>query len=374
MAVDAVQDHAVAQMSAAAEQVTLTLGDFRLRVLAEKPHLLESVVGMLVPACAIEGPATDPQWSLVLDEHGSAETAGNSVSFDGRLVLGLPYGGRQLAVAGMSGGVMRVMGRYRPGAAPVVMEVDALRRTTRLRVAPGDAVGVRWADWLARVFFASRLLASGWRMLHASAVAVDGAALVFLADRHGGKSTLAHRAVRELGARFLADDLVLIGPGGMVVGWPTRIAVPAELAAGGGRRQRTVVDGVARDRILYTPAQHRAALGIAYALPVPLGSAVLVEGAGAAAGSSRAHRAEIAAVHHAVTRAADIAEQLLYVSDPLGLMGGPRLAEQAAAGRELDGLLRQVPVAALRVALGQLPTAPVWQALNGVIPQLGNLR
>ncbi|MGP3691032.1 hypothetical protein ACTVZO_41265 [Streptomyces sp. IBSNAI002] len=344
----------------------------RLRIETPTPDVLGSVLGMLVPACSVAPPAAVPQWTLKVEELGPEFEDGGGL-FDGRLVLELPYGGRRLAIVGVGDGVLRLVARYRPGAAAVMMEVDAGQQVTRLLVAPGDVVGLRWADYLGRVFFASRLLASGWRMLHASAVAVDGSALVFLAGRHGGKSTLAHRAVRELGARFLADDLVLIGPDGTVVGWPTRVAVPVQLAGniGGGRRERTVVAGVKRDRILFTPAQHRAALDITYSPPVPLGAVVIVDG-DAAAGEDV--RADAGMLERAVARAADVPQQLLYVSDPLGLMGGPRLADQAAGARLLEGLLSGVPSAVLRVAVEQLQSAPVWRALQDIVPEMGRGR
>ncbi|WP_327378818.1 hypothetical protein OG393_33440 (plasmid) [Streptomyces sp. NBC_01216] len=281
-----------------------------------------------------------------------------------------------MAVVGMAEGVMRLVACYRPGAPPAVMEVDAVAGVTRLVVSPGDTVELRWADWLARVFFASRLLASGWRMLHASAVEVEGKALVFLAGRCGGKSTLAHRAVRELGGRFLADDLVLIGPGGVVVGWPTRVAVPASLvgSATGGRRDRSVVAGVVRERILFTPIEHRAALGISYSPPVRLGAVVVVDGSGAAGEGVRVREAGDGVLELAVVGAADITEQMVYVSDPLGVMGGARLADQSAGMGPVEGLFSGVPAAVLRVAVEQLPTAPVWRALEGVVPGVGRCR
>lgn len=315
------------------------------------------------------------QWRLEV-EWGVLPRGVEHASGAGGLVLELPYGGRRLAVVGMAEGVMRLVACYRPGAPPAVMEVDAVAGVTRLVVSPGDTVELRWADWLARVFFASRLLASGWRMLHASAVEVEGKALVFLAGRCGGKSTLAHRAVRELGGRFLADDLVLIGPGGVVVGWPTRVAVPASLvgSATGGRRDRSVVAGVVRERILFTPIEHRAALGISYSPPVRLGAVVVVDGSGAAGEGVRVREAGDGVLELAVVGAADITEQMVYVSDPLGVMGGARLADQSAGMGPVEGLFSGVPAAVLRVAVEQLPTAPVWRALEGVVPGVGRCR
>lgn len=353
----------------------LLLEGLRLQVVTPSQDVLGSVVGMLVPACSVEPGDTAAQWRLEVVQCAAEVQEADGVD-DGRLSLELPYGGRRLSVVCMEAGVMRLVARYRPEAPLAVMLVDAAAGATRLVVTPGDSVGVRWADWLARVFFASRLLASGWRMLHASAVAVDGTALLFLAGRHGGKSTLAHRAVWELGARFLADDLVLIGPNRQVVGWPTRVAVPAPLAVdlAGGRRERSVLAGVVRERILFTPAQHRAALGVTYSPPVPLGAVVVVDGSGMEREDVRAHTAAAGTLERAVTRAAAIPDQLLYVSDPLGLMGGPRLADQAAGAGPLSGLLSGVPVAVLRVAMAQLATAPVWRSLEDLVPQVGRCR
>ncbi|WP_051708997.1 hypothetical protein [Streptomyces sp. NRRL S-350] len=353
----------------------LLLAGLRLRIAASSPPLLDSVVGVLAPACEVElSAAGEPDWTLTVDQEVLPVEA--EAPFEGRLVLTLPYGGRQLAVLDAAEGVFRLAARYRPGAALVVLEVDAAHRSTRLVVSPGDGVGVRWADWLARVFFASRLLASGWRMLHASAVALDGAALVFLAGQHGGKSTLAHRAVRERGALFMADDLVLVGPGGMVVGWPTRVAVPAELLAGQppavGRVERTVVAGVPRQRALFSPPQHRQALGVPYSAPVPLGAVVVARPDAAGARGVGAGPLAAGEVEEAVAEAARVPQQLLYVSDALGLMGGPGLAEQAAGARGLAGLLAGVPAAVLSVPVEHLATADVWPVLAPVVPLVGH--
>ncbi|MGY3677456.1 hypothetical protein [Streptomyces sp. TE33382] len=352
----------------------LLLAGLRLRIAAASPPLLDSVVGVLAPACEVElWTAGEPDWTLTVDQEALPVEA--EAPFEGRLALTLPYGGRQLAVLDVAAGVLRLAARYRSGAAPVVLEVDAAHRSTRLVVSPGDGVGVRWADWLARVFFASRLLASGWRMLHASAVALDGSALVFLAGQRGGKSTLAHRAVREAGALFMADDLVLVGPGAMVVGWPTRVAVPAELLAGQplavGRADRTVVAGVPRQRTLFSPPQHRQALGISYSPPVPLGAVVVVRSHAVGEGGVRVGPLAAGGVQEAVAVAARVPQQMLYVSDALGLMGGPGLAEQAAGAGDLAGLLDGVPAAMLSVPAEQLATADVWRDLAPVVPLVG---
>ncbi|MEU7089674.1 hypothetical protein [Streptomyces achromogenes] len=56
------------------------------------------------------------------------------------------------------------------------------------------------------------------------------------------------------------------------------------------------------------------------------------------------------------------------MSDPLGLMGGPRLADQAAGTAPTTDLLTGVPAAVLRLTVEQLPQAPVWQTLDGIVP------
>ncbi|MEA2684634.1 MAG: hypothetical protein QOK05_2962 [Chloroflexota bacterium] len=53
----------------------------------------------------------------------------------------------------------------------------------------------------------------GALVLHGSAVAVDGAAAVFVGDTGAGKSTTAGALVRA-GSRLLADDLVVVAGGG----------------------------------------------------------------------------------------------------------------------------------------------------------------
>ncbi|MFJ4679123.1 hypothetical protein [Kitasatospora sp. NPDC088783] len=349
----------------------LLLAGLRLRVVAPARRDLAAVSEVLTPACGFdEAAAGQPDWALVVDT--AQPDVHEDVFREGRLTLALPYGGRRLAVLGMEGGVLRLAACYRPGAAPVLLEVDTAAGRTRLVVTPGDGVGLRWADWLARVFFASRLLASGWRVLHASAVELDGRALVFLAGRRGGKSTLAHRAARERGALFMADDLVLVGPDGLVVGWPTRVAVPREVLGGPvavGREESSVVGGVPRQRVLFTPPEHRAALGVAYSAPVPLGAAVLVDGAGR--GPVRAVRPSVRRVREALEEAARVPQQVLYVSDALGLMGGPRLAEQAAGAGSVAGLLDGVPVAQLVTPVGELAVAGVWPALEELLPLVG---
>jgi hypothetical protein len=352
----------------------LVLAGFRLRVMAGCARLLEAVVAVMVPPCEAEpSQVREPHWMLQVEE--GAARPGSDALFKDRPVLALPHGGPRLAIADVADGVVRLLGRYRPDAAVSVIEVDAARRRTRVVVPSGDGVGLRWADWLARVFFASRMMAAGWQMLHASAVAVDGAAVVFLADQRGGKSTLAHRACAELGAEFLADDLVLVGRDRTVVGWPTRIALSAELVgaqASVGVDHRTVVAGLPRQRVVLSPAQHRTALKVAYSPPAPLGALVSVEPSLLDERCAAwAIELDEGALDQAVTRAVDVPAQRLYVSDVLALMGGPRPAGRADDELAIRGLLSDIPAAMLRVGdMASLSQAPVWEALAPVVPLL----
>jgi hypothetical protein len=111
-------------------------------------------------------------------------------------------------------------------------------------------------------------------MLHAAAVTVDAGTVLVLAGPWGGKSMLAHRACREHGAAFLADDLVFLCEDGTVVGWPTRVALPVSLCTDIEipRRQRRVVDGQLRDRVLFTPSEYRRAFAVRSAGPTSAAS------------------------------------------------------------------------------------------------------
>lgn len=281
--------------------------------------------------------------------------------------LELRSGGPALTVLGNQDGVSRALGYYRPQAAPVGIEVDRRLRQTRLVVSSTYVDQTHWSAWLTKMFFASRLLATGWRMLHASAVVVGGVAVVFVAEPGGGKSTLAHRACRELGAAFLADDLVLLGPEGTVIGWPTRVCLPQGLedvaSVDVGRLQ---TDLTGRRRWVVSLPEHRS-LGIIHGSPAPLGAVVHV----------RSGTALTSALWNTKTRgeaereACDIPVQRLYTSDLLGLMGGP----STQAPEDQGGVF--APAVGMELTLphtAELPTAPVWEALADVLPLMRGAR
>lgn len=359
------------EQSARAE-AELRLAGYRLHLSAPCGTLLERVTSVMAPPCVVVKPTVEPDWSVRIDENIRPSAADEEAADRPELVF--PQGGPRLTVLDNQGGRLRVRGRYRPSWAAAVIEADASTCRTRLILPSGDVGAVRWGDWLAKVFFASRLLQTGWRMLHASAVAVDGQALLFLAGPRGGKSTLAHRACMELGADFLADDLILLGPDGTVVGWPARICLPLDLPVphAVGTLLDGMADGQVRRRLLLAPAEHRTALGVTYSPPVPLGMVVsIVPVDDPRVPAVHAMRLAQDDLITAATEAQDVPAQRLYTSDLLGLTGGPRTSDLADAAGDVAGLLSRVPGALLRVGdPAALPTAPVWDALSGLVPDV----
>lgn len=176
----------------------------------------------------------------------------------------------------------------------------------------------------------------------------------------------------ELGADFLADDLVLLGPDSTVAGWPARVCLPADFSDPHvvGTMLERLTDGQVRRRLLLTPEEHRSAFGITYSPPVPLGMMVSI----VPINDPRAPAVHAMALTRddLITASADALNapaQRLYTSDLLGLTGGPRTSGLANGAGEVAGLLSRVPGALLRVgAPAALPTAPVWDALNGLVP------
>ncbi|MEU9887569.1 hypothetical protein [Sphaerisporangium sp. NPDC051011] len=344
----------------------LVLGSWRLRVSAP-PDLLREVLTVMAPPCTVEEAALGIGWTVqaMRDEHDELPSTNDAdeVCAD-RPVLVSPRGGPQLAVVDASNGLIRLLGRYKPCSAAALLEIDKARRMTRV-VVPGAGPGRRWPDWVARMFFSSRMLAGGWRLLHASAVVVDGAAVLFVAGQGGGKTTLAHRACKELGAQFMADDLVMVGPSGIVAGWPTRAVLPVGMVslqeASAGRER--LVTGT-RHRLVLAPAEHRATLG--YARPTRLGAVVHVTTGVNPAGSDQVAWAapmDKAGLGAVMADAADIPAQRLYSTDLLGVTGGPRRVDWPELG--WDTTLSGTVGARLTLAdLRTLPDAPVWEALS----------
>lgn len=327
--------------------VVVSMAGERLLVDSAEAEHVDHVVDALGPACTRAFDEPNADWSLLI-ESGVTEVPPQRQWPR----LELRPGGPALTVTGNHEGVLRALGSYRPQAAPVGIEVDRRQRRTRLTVSSAYSDQTYWSAWLAKTFFASRLLAAGWRMLHASAVVIGRVAVVFVAAPGGGKSTLAHRACRDAGATFLADDLVLIGAEGTVVGWPTRVCLPHGLeGAASTEIGRLQTDLHGRRRWVLSPAEHRT-LGIAHAPPAPLGAVVHVRSGSTM--DARPWSEEARAV--AETQACDLPVQRLYTSDLLGLMGGP--STLAPTGQ--DGVFAAAPgVELIAPDPSELGSAPV---------------
>lgn len=338
--------------------VVVSMAGPRLSVDSDEGKHVDHVVDALGTACTHARDRLSAEWSLLI-KLGVPQVPEQRQWPR----LALRPGGPTLTVTGNQDGVLRALGYYRPQSEPVGVEVDRRRRRTRLVVSSAYVDQTHWSAWLAKTFFASRLLAAGWRMLHASAVVVDGAAVVFVAAPGGGKSTLAHRACREAGAAFLADDLVLLGPDGMVMGWPTRVCLPYGLDGGVSAevgRMQTDLHG--RRRLVVSLAEHRA-LGIAHAAPAPLGAVVHARPGSAL--TAFPWGKESRAVAEA--EACNIPVQRLYTSDLLGLMGETATPPPKDRGGVFAG------VAGVELTLPttvELATVPVWETLAGLLPQV----
>jgi hypothetical protein len=304
-------------------------------------------------------------------EEALQPATGHEETFEGPELV-FPQGGPRLSVVDSTAGRLRLHGRYRPDCAAASIETDRAAETTRIVLPTGDKSAARLADWLAKGFFASRLLGTGWQMLHASAVVVAGQAVLFLAGPRGGKSTLAHRACAELGAMFLADDLVLLGPDGTVAGWPARVCLPVDLPVphGAGEVFERIVGRDVRRRVRLTPPEHRRTLGVGYSPPVPLGAVISI----ALAGSSvRVHASPLErdALTSVVEKALDVPSQRLFTGDLLGLTGSGSTAPPTDATSSVLRLLSRKPGVQLTVGDPvSLPTVAVWRELSAILPLL----
>jgi hypothetical protein len=323
-----------------------------------------------------------PGWSVEI-ETGTGCPAGPE-RHEGLPVVSWPQSGRRLVVHRSDDGIIAATGVYRQGAAPVRIEADMRGRQTQVLLPPGDPLSRRWPDWLARSFFGARLLSDGWVLLHASAVRVatsagDRAVLV-LAGSRGGKSTLAYRACRELGAAHMADDLALARacPDGVeVAGWPTRAGVPVEILDPGlldSLPADVISHGTAagrpRSRVALSPPQYERLLGIRRAGLTLLGGIICVSPA--PGGPAAASGMPPVQASQELAAAARIPVQRATMTDLLGLTGVPALP--APGGRELlpaDG----IPAVAVRIPdMSLLPGLPVWDLIGGRIPGLETRR
>jgi hypothetical protein len=73
---------------------------------------------------------------------------------------------------------------------------------------------------------------AGYTMVHASAIYTDEQVVVFAADKRGGKTTLALRAVLERGWRWLSNDHLILLPDGRGGLTATSLPTPIPVKAG----------------------------------------------------------------------------------------------------------------------------------------------
>jgi hypothetical protein len=318
----------------------LILAEHRVRVLADGPDLLSSVLSMLVPPCS-DSPAGDATTEWLVEVR--VEEAGLARLPElGHPALSWEDSGMRLTILDTLEGVVRLAARYRASSGTALLTVDRPGHRTTVLIPGEDLVSRRWADWVVRAFFGPRLLADGWVLLHAAAVRVthDGGdrAVVILAGPRGGKSTIAHRACAELGAGFMADDLVLLKVGdrgsAQVIGWPTRVCVPTELldqslfdALPDHSVARIEVSAQGRRRLVLSPPDYQSLLGVTRAQPGPVALGgfltLLPEASGRRSAWEwcRALTAEQLAM--AVAEAGAVPAQRLRTLDLLGVAGDP---------------------------------------------------
>jgi hypothetical protein len=115
------------------------------------------------------------------------------------------------------------------------------RDASRLLVKPGGAPTESWQRFLIAQALPFAAAVKGLELMHASAVVLDGAAIALLGASGAGKTTLA-LALCELGAGFLADDVLALEPVG-----ETLLAHPGSpRAAVKGESERMVAVPTAR--------------------------------------------------------------------------------------------------------------------------------
>jgi hypothetical protein len=150
----------------------------------------------------------------------------------------------------------RLIGRQRRGDGSTVFAVAADEREgwllsgagygehlisadgLRLRCAPGGARPQDWQRFLVGQVLPFAAAVKGLELLHASAVVLDRRAVALLGPSGAGKTTLA-LALCELGAAFLADDvLALEAHHGLLLAHPG--SPRAAVGSGDGERLRRV--------------------------------------------------------------------------------------------------------------------------------------
>lgn len=335
--------------------ILLMLDGHRVRLTGTATDEIDAVRGWMCPPAGVEHCDPLRDWTLILDETSERfPTAPKRWSV--RLsATGWP---RVFILDGASDR-LDAIGQYRQDDPPVRVTVDRRARQTTVGIPSGLGRSVRWADWLVRIFFGTRMLAAGWQLLHASCVGLGAGAVVIGGAAGAGKSSLAHLACAQLGAAFVADDLVLVRKRDGVttaVGWPTRISLPVELMALSGLARsevRLADDGRRRERWVLGPREHASATGFQRRGAAPVAVAVVLERDSPSPGVN--------------TLAAE-ADQKAYMTDVLGLMGEP--APALHEGREtsesaLSALFEGVSVITVRADRPATELAPtVWELIH----------
>lgn len=100
-----------------------------------------------------------------------------------------------------------------PGEYPRLMTIDPSLHEATLTLDPADPYGNFTLDSMTRILFSQFAASEGALMLHASAVAVDGRAYLFMGSSGTGKSTHSRLWLREFpGSKLLNDDCPLVVP------------------------------------------------------------------------------------------------------------------------------------------------------------------
>ena len=352
----------------------LSLMGHHLRITADTEQVVADVVGRLTPPCGLGG-RENAAWTVQVQNDSAAPADLDALQDRPQLII--QQEGPRLFLSDVTATRIAAIGKYVPGSFPVWIESDLERRTTHVVLPDASDPGRRWVDWLARVFFGSRLIADGWRLVHASAVCIADRAVLIAAPPHGGKSTLAHRACAELGAALMADDLVFVGGAKnmpLAVGWPTRVAVPTECLRADlvpivfppDVVLRNRLSGRERERVVLNPAEHRNLTGIEHAGPKPLGALITIR-SGSCTGDGGQRGSGQSAADAFQTAGVPVAQRL-FMTDILGLLGGHHLPTVATESID-DWWPDHVPVVPLDVEdLATLPTLPVWPRLLAQFP------
>jgi hypothetical protein len=183
-------------------------------------------------------PSAAPQWAsdpdaVVLARLGDMTVAVSSPVGLVRATVAEFY---PVTVAGIPQWTVTALGEPSPAGVVrtrfgVGVHVNAAAREVTLWSPSAFDLAVTTRKVVREVFLAACERA-GYTMVHASAVYTDDQVVVFAADKRGGKTTLALRAVLDHGWRWLSNDHLILLPderGGLVA---TSLPTPIPIKAG----------------------------------------------------------------------------------------------------------------------------------------------